>query len=119
VHPHEPFARNRQQAERVVLTQVGFLGERQAGEVVERADVLGRLDAGRQQPLAQDRRGLEDAADQGLEPLELQRAQLVAREPLDRLAQSVRCLAFQLRSRFSTSAGLRWQYACSRQYMAM
>ena len=53
----------------------------------------------------------EQPADRRPQPLELQRAQLLARQPL---AHTRRSFAFQLRSRFSTSAGLRWQTACSR-----
>ena len=113
---HELLARDGQQAERVVLAQVGLLGERQPREVVERADRLRRVDARGAQPLASGERAASSAADGRAQPLELQRAQLLAR----RAARSqLRSLAFQLRSRFSTSAGLRWQYACSRAYMAM
>ena len=67
------LARDGQQAERVVLAQVGLLGERQPREVVERADRLGRVDARVAQPVAQRRRAAEEAADQIPEALELER----------------------------------------------
>jgi hypothetical protein len=114
VHAHEPLARHRQQPERVVLAQVLLAGEGQAGDVLERADHAGRLDAGGVQALAQRRGAGQHPLDRRAQAPELQCAQQLARPALD-AGHSVRSFAFQLRSRFSTRAGLRWQTACSRQ----
>jgi hypothetical protein len=45
VHAEDFLARHREQPERIVLAQVGLLEERDAREVLEGVDVLGRVDS--------------------------------------------------------------------------
>jgi len=84
VDSHDPFARDREHSERVVLPQVLFGCEREAREVLEAAKVI-RMHAGRVEFLAVGGHIGIGVIKRPFEPDGLQRSDLVARGGLDRL----------------------------------
>ena len=63
VDSDEPLASDREQAERIVVAQLRLGHERNPREVVERAEILGSLDARGRQQLGPARLGAQHARD--------------------------------------------------------
>jgi hypothetical protein len=81
--PNELLASDREEAERVVVVELGLGGERKACDVVEAGDVARRRHAGRVQALTRRRDALEQPAHHRAQTLELQRLEPLARRDLD------------------------------------
>jgi hypothetical protein len=82
MHAHELLARHREQAEGVVLAQVGLGGERQAAQIVEALDLLGGGPGG-VEALARGGDAVQQARDDRAQALQLQPLQALARRGLD------------------------------------
>ena len=94
VDAHDLLARHGEHPERIVVAQIALGRERELREVRERLQVAG-LDAGRVElpPVVRD--VVVGVRERPLEPLELQRRQLVAARGLDRLELAGRRLLYR------------------------
>ena len=86
VHTYKLLAGDREQSKRVVLAQVGLDDERDARELVQRADVAGGGDPGLPQALGSRRLGCQHPRHGAAQPLELEGFELLPRERLDRVS---------------------------------
>jgi hypothetical protein len=83
VDANELLASDREEAERVVVAEVGLGGEREARDIVEAGDVAGCRHAGRVEALPGRRDALEQSAHHSAQTVQLQRLEPLAWRDLD------------------------------------